>query len=181
MAEQPKKVPINERDVVDVTDGGEGNEVESQIATLTEERDANYDRFLRAQAELQTARTRWQRDLEEQRKFQDLSMIRDLLSPLDNLRRAVEAAKSGTSVEQLKTGVDMVLKQFDEVFAKHHAKPIPALGEHFDPNHHEAISQMPSADKPPMTVLVEAERGYMLHDRVVRPSKVIVSVAPPTA
>ena len=62
---------------------------------------------------------------------------------------------------------------------KHEAKPIPGAGNPFDPNLHEAITQMPSADHPPMTVLMEVERGYVLHDRVVRPSKVIVS-APST-
>ena len=69
----------------------------------------------------------------------------------------------------------MTLKQFEEILGRNDAKAIPGVGLPFDPNLHEAITQMPSADHPPMTVLMEVERGYVLHDRVVRPSKVIVS------
>ena len=69
----------------------------------------------------------------------------------------------------------MTLKQLESILDKHEAKPIPGAGSPFDPNLHEAITQMPSADHPPMTVLMEVEKGYTLHDRVVRPSKVIVS------
>ena len=104
--------------------------------------------------------------------------MKDLLPSLDNLRRAVDAAKSGTSVETLKTGVEMVLKQIDDVLARHDARPIQALGKPFDPNLHEAITQIPTDDQPPMHVVLEAERGYQMHDRVVRPSKVGVAVPP---
>jgi len=152
--------------------------LEEQLLATREERDANYDRYLRSQADLDTARRRWQRELEEQRTYQSLPVIRDLLPALDNLRRAVEAADAGASQESLKQGVALVLKQVDDVFSGHGAKPIPALGAHFDPNIHEAISQIPTNEKPPMTVLIEAERGYKLHDRIVRPSKVIVAAKP---
>ncbi|HVJ69884.1 MAG TPA: nucleotide exchange factor GrpE, partial [Caulifigura sp.] len=64
------------------------------------------------------------------------------------------------------------------VFTKHEAKPIDALGKPFDPNLHEAITQIPTSDQPPMNVVLEAERGYQMHDRVVRPSKVGVAVSP---
>jgi len=151
---------------------------QSPIETLTKERDENFQKFLRAQAEMETARRRWRQELEELRKYQSLPLLKDLLPGLDNLRRAVDAAKSGTSVEALKTGVEMVLKQIDEAFAKHAAKPIPAVGEAFDPHLHEAITQIPTNEQPPGHVVLEAERGYQMHDRVVRPSKVGVAIAP---
>ena len=71
----------------------------------------------------------------------------------------------------------MIVAQVDQVFASHSAKPIPAVGENFDPNLHEAMVQMPSAEHPPGTVIQEMEKGYMLNDRVVRPARVIVSTA----
>ena len=77
----------------------------------------NYEKFLRAQAELDTARRRWRQELEEIRKYQALPIVKDLLPGLDNLRRAVDAANAGSTVESLRTGVEMVLKQIDDVFA----------------------------------------------------------------
>lgn len=151
---------------------------QSQVEALTQERDATFQKYLRAQAEFDTARRRWRQELDEQRKYQSLPLVKDLLPSLDNLRRAVDAAKAGTSVEALKTGVEMVLKQIDEVLAKHEARPIAAIGKPFDPNLHEAITQIPTSDQPPMNVVLEAERGYQMHDRVVRPSKVGVAVSP---
>jgi len=159
-----------------VTD--ESQSEQSQVELLTQERDANFQKYLRAQAEMDTARRRWRQELEDLRKYQSLPLVKDLLPSLDNLRRAVDAAKAGTSVEALKTGVEMVLMQIDEVFTKHEAKPIDALGKPFDPNLHEAITQIPTSDQPPMNVVLEAERGYQMHDRVVRPSKVGVAVSP---
>jgi molecular chaperone GrpE len=152
----------------------------SPIETLAKERDENFQKFLRAQAEMETARRRWRLELEELRKYQSLPLLKDLLPGLDNLRRAVDAAKSGTTVEALRTGVEMVLKQIDDVFAKHAAKPIPAIGQPFDPNLHEAITQIPTTEQPPGHVALEAERGYQMHDRMVRPSKVGVAIAPQT-
>jgi molecular chaperone GrpE len=151
---------------------------QSTVETLTKERDENFQKFLRAQAEMETARRRWRQELEELRKYQSLPVIKDLLPSLDNLRRAVDAAKSGTPVEALRSGVEMVLKQIDEAFAKHGAQPIPAIGKPFDPHLHEAITQIPTTEQPAGNVVLEAERGYQMHDRVVRPSKVGVAIAP---
>jgi molecular chaperone GrpE len=72
----------------------------------------------------------------------------------------------------------MVQQQFANVLAKHHCKPIPGVGHPFDPNVHQAIAQQPSNDFPAGTVLIETSRGYLMHDRVVRPSMVIVSTGP---
>ncbi len=162
----------------DVSDATPGQSEQASIEVLTQERDDNFQKYLRAQAEMETARRRWRQELEEMRKYQAMPVVKDLLPSLDNLRRAVDAAKAGTSVEALKTGVEMVLKQIDEVLAKNGAQPIAALGQPFDPNLHEAITQIPTSDQPPMHVVLEAERGYQMHDRVVRPSKVGVAVSP---
>jgi molecular chaperone GrpE len=82
-------------------------------------------------------------------------------------------------VEDLLTGVSMVARQLEDILVRNSVQPIEALGQPFDPNLHEALGQMPSTDYPAMTVMQELERGYTLHDRVVRPSKVMISSGPP--
>ncbi len=142
--------------------------------------EALQQKWLLAQADLENYRRRVQKELEQERTYRSLPLARDLLAGLDNLRRAVEASKTGNDLAQLTQGVQMVLKQFEDVFANHSIKPIESVGQPFDPKVHEAIQQVPNADQPPMTVMNEFQKGYMLHDRIVRPSVVSVSVTPPT-
>jgi molecular chaperone GrpE len=151
-----------------------------QLEAAAAERDANRDSWLRAQAELENYRRRVQREIEEMRQYQSLPLARDLLPALDNLHRALQAAEKSKNVSDLVEGVRMVTKQIDDALGKHGIKPIDAAGKPFDPNLHQAIQQIPSAEHPPMTVLNEVERGYVLGDRVVRPSVVIVSQTPPS-
>lgn len=171
--------PLEETLPIDVEKPFEELSPEMQVAVLIAERDANRDQSLRAQAELENFRKRIQKEAEQNRLYQSLPLLRDLLPGLDNLDRAVTAAEGATSVDDLLQGVQMVAKQLTEVFSRYSVKPIVAVGEPFDPNLHEAVQQLPSAEHPPMTVLNEVERGYQLHERVIRPTKVIVSSAPP--
>jgi len=152
---------------------------EEQLRAALAERDALMQKWLLAVADLDNYRRRVQKEAEQERRYAALPLARDILPALDNLHRALEAAKNGGDVNQLVQGVQMVAKQFDEVLAKHSVVPINAAGKHFDPNLHQALQQVPAPDKPAMTVLAEYERGYTMHDRVVRPSTVIVS-APAT-
>ncbi len=133
------------------------------------------DRELKAQAELENFRKRIYRETEQTIKYASLPLMRDLLEVLDNLTRATEAATNAPDVSGLLDGVRMVQQQMIAVFAKYHCKPIPGLGHPFDPNVHQAISQSPSDTYEAGQVMLEASNGYMLHDRVVRPSHVIVS------
>ena len=161
--------------------GPSPHSLDAQLQALAEERDAARDRFLRSQAELENYRKRVQREREEERRYAALPLLRDLLPGMDNLQRALDAARHTDDLAAMLQGVEMVALQFEEILKRHGAEPITAVGEPFDPNRHEALQQMPSADHPPMTIIDEIERGYRLHDRVIRPSKVIVSVAPPNA
>lgn len=136
------------------------------------------ERWLRTQAELENFRKRSQKELDAERQYRSMPMVRDVLPVLDGLQRALQVAKSTKDVEQLLQGVEMLTQQFDAALSRQSVVPIKAVGEPFDPMLHEAIQQAPSNDHPPMTVLHEVERGYQLFDRVVRPSKVIVSVKP---
>lgn len=153
--------------------------LEERLQALAEEANAARDQALRAQAELDNYRKRTQRELADERRYAALPIVRDLLPALDNLQRAVDAGQNVDDLSAMLQGVQMVARQIREVLAGHGAAAIEATGQPFDPNLHEAIQQMPSADHPTMTVLDEVEQGYTLHDRVIRPSKVIVSVAPP--
>lgn len=155
--------------------------VQEQLKAALAERDQAHDRWLRTQAELENYRKRVQRELEDVRKYQGLSLVRDLLPALDNLERAIRAAETSNSVDELVAGMKMVLKQHEDVLASHRVVPIPAVGQAFDPNLHEAVQQLPTSEQPPMTVLQELQRGYQLGDRVVRPAQVIVACAPPTS
>ena len=153
--------------------------LESQLAAAQSQRDANYDRFLRAQADLENYRKRAQKEAQDVRQYAALQIVRELLPGLDNLGRAIEAARKTHNVDELIQGVEIVARQFEDILTRCGVVPICAEGEPFDPNLHEAIQQVSSAVHPPMTVMGEVERGYMLHERVVRPSKVIVSGGPP--
>ena len=100
---------------------------------------------------------------------------RDLLGILDNLERAIDATVADDSTSGLLDGIKMVHQQFLDVLARHGVQPIGAKGQPFDPNFHEAVMEDSSCDYPPGIVTNELQRGYTLHDRVVRPTKVVVS------
>jgi len=153
--------------------------LEEQLEAAVNERDANYDRWMRAQAELENYRRRVKKEAEETRLYQSLPFVRELLPGLDNLQRAIDAGESSKNIEQLLEGVQLVAKQFQDVLSAHSVELIEAVGKSFDPNLHEAIQQIPSEEQPAMTVLEEFQPGYKIHERVIRPSKVIVSSGPP--
>ncbi len=134
-------------------------------------------RVLQAQAEAENFRKRMRRDLEDQLKFAATDLVVDLLQVRDNLKRAVDVAQSSQETAGLREGVQMVVKQMDDVLAKHGVVEIPAEGEVFDPNLHEAISQIPSETESGRIAHV-AVSGFTLHDRVIRPSQVVVSTGP---
>jgi molecular chaperone GrpE len=149
-----------------------------ELQAALAERDDYKDKWARAQADLQNYRKRMQREMEDDRRFAVVPLVKALLPGLDNLQRALQAASTTKNADELITGVEMVVKQFDAALAAAGVQPIAAEGQPFDPNQHEAITQVPSADHPPMTVLQDVERGYVLNDRVLRPTKVIVSTTP---
>jgi molecular chaperone GrpE len=144
--------------------------------------DETKDRLLRSQAELDNYRKRAAREIEDHRRYANLPLIHDLLSVFDNVERAIGAADKSAdkspAVTVLLDGMKLVAKQFEEVLARYHCTRIPALNVTFDPHLHHAISQQATGDVPPGTVVLVAQSGFQLHDRVVRPSQVIVSRPP---
>jgi molecular chaperone GrpE len=149
-------------------------EFESTDTRPTELREAQ-QRALRLQAELENFRKRTQRAMEEERRYACLPIMRDLLVVVDNLQRAIEAAEANENSTGLLEGVKMVAEQLTNVLKQHHCEHIEAVGEPFDPHKHEAIAQLPSEEHEPGHVSKVTQSGYQLHDRVIRPSQVIVA------
>jgi len=157
------------------TGAEESAEKPLDLAAQLEEANANY---LRAKAEVENVLKRTRREIEEHGRYAALPVMRDLLSVVDNLHRAIEAAQKDENASGLLEGVKMVEGQLGGVLDQHGCKQINALGEPFDPNLHEAIGQEPSDEIPANHVSRELQTGYRLHDRVVRPSQVFVSIGP---
>ncbi len=157
------------------TDGGAA-ESDAMLDQLRNDMEAAKDRVLRSQAELENYRKRAAREIEEHRRYANQPLIHDLLPVMDNMERAIAAAEKSPDVAGLLEGVKLVARQFEEVFARHHVARIAALHAPFDPHLHHAISQQPTNEFPPNTVVLVASPGFTLHDRVVRPSQVIVSL-----
>jgi molecular chaperone GrpE len=152
-----------------------------QLEAARAERDANYNLYLRSQAELQNYQKRVQKEWNELRQYQSLPLARDLLPALDNLHRAVAAAERSKRIDELLEGLRLVNKQIEDALNRHEVVAIDAAGKPFDPNLHQAVQQVPTAEHPPMTVIQEVERGFTLKDRVVRPAVVIVAAPPQEA
>ena len=137
------------------------------------------DRALRLQAEFENFRKRGIRDREESQRYGHQNLVKDLLVTVDNLERAIEHGEGGDerSLDGIVQGVELVHRELLAALAKYGVSAIEALREPFDPNLHEAVGQVPSDECSPNTVIEVLEKGYRIHDRMVRPARVIVSVA----
>lgn len=140
-------------------------------------RDEYLDQLQRTRAEYLNYQKRARAQADVDRQYAVGSLAADLLHVLDNFERAVEAARAD-GAESIVSGLELVYKQFLDTLARHGVEPIPALGQPFDPNQHEALMQQPDPDHPEGTVVAELGRGYRLRDRVLRPTKVAVSTRP---
>ena len=105
-------------------------------------------------------------------------MLKDMLEVADNLERAAAAVEGAPDIKALQQGVALVLRLFQSKLERYDVKPLEAKGQPFDPRLHDAISQVPSAEAPPGSVLNEVQKGYRIGDRLLRPAMVVVAVAP---
>jgi molecular chaperone GrpE len=164
------------------TDGAADLEgVRARLAEAEKARDEYLALAKRTQADFENYQKRAQRDQAQALRYAQTPLAFDLLGPLDNLERAVAAAKQVGETGPLVQGVAMVQAQLLDVFRRHGINRIEAQGRPFDPNLHQAVMQQPSADHPPGTVVQVLEQGYTIHDRVLRPARVAVSTAPTPA
>lgn len=148
------------------------------LTALMRERDELKDQVLRVQAEFQNTLRRERSYFDDRKSEAVAAVARDVLDVMDNFDRALDSARAGgTSTASIVSGLEMVQKQLLAALAKHKVAPIEAQDLPFDPHEHEAVMQRPSADHPEGTVLQVLAQGYKMGDRVLRPAKVIVSVA----
>jgi molecular chaperone GrpE len=174
-AEKPSDERVDlSSDAVDTILG----DVESLRAKALE-RDQYLDLLKRTQADFENYQKRNQREREQEWRYRTEGLSRDLLGVIDNLERALDAAEQGKDSGPLVKGVSMVVTQFLDLLKRHGVTPIEVqLGQAFDPNVHQAVMQKPTGDVPPNSVAQVFQRGFMLHDRVLRPASVVVAVAP---
>ena len=128
----------------------------------------------RSRAEFANYQKRIKGQIESDRTYAVSNLVTDLLNAIDNFERALEAARAAGAAPIIE-GLTMVHKQMLDILAKHEVQPIEALGKAFDPNEHEAIAQKPDPSVDAGTVVGELARGYKLRDRILRPSRVVVS------
>lgn len=133
-------------------------------------------KVLRVTAEIENARKRMQKEVSDARKYAATGLIRDILGAMDNLGRAISAATEEEANGGIASGVEMVLQQLEQILNQHGCQKIHPKGEQFDPNRHEAASQLPSDEFDAGTIMEVLQDGYQLHERVVRPAQVIISL-----
>ena len=150
----------------------------AKLQSAEQKRDEYLDLAQRTRADFENYQKRMKRDLSEERRYAQMPLASDLLAALDNLERATSAAEKAGESGALVQGVVMVQTQLLDILRRHGITRIEAQGQPFDPNLHQAVMQQPSKEHPPMTILQALEQGYLIHDRVLRPARVIVSTAP---
>lgn len=151
-------------------------ETEHSLAAAKQEAADYYDRLLRLSAEFENYKKRSSRELADFRKFANEQIIKDLLGVIDNLERALaSAADQEGNADSIAEGVELTLKEILKILEKNGVTAIAAEGEAFDPTYHQAVMQQETPDQPPNTVIQELQKGYLLNNRLLRPSMVAVS------
>lgn len=153
-----------------------GPDLGIELAAAKKEAADNYDRYVRSVADLDNHRRRTLREKEELRQFAASKVLEDLLPVIDNLGLGLAAAKApNADLKTLVGGISMVAEKLKTALASHGLKELNPVGQAFDPNLHEAISQQPSADVAEGSVATVVRTGFTLNGRLLRPASVIVS------
>lgn len=154
----------------------DGVELNLEAEAVPSQEEILKDQLLRLAADFENFRKRSRKEQEDIRKFGIERFILDILPVVDNMDRAL--AHAGDKSDPLVDGIRMIVKQFRDTFLRHGIREVESLGTQFNPELHEALGQQPSADHPAGTILQELEKGYTIHERLLRPARVIVSLAP---
>lgn len=164
---------LTDEDVVESadTEDGDSASLETQVEELKEA-------LIRSQADLQNVRRRAERDVENAHKYAVEKFVKDLLAVLDSMDRALELAETTEGFDAaMLEGTQMTHKLLLDTAAKHGVEPINPVGEAFDPQEHQAMSMVESADHEPNTVMAVMQKGYKLEGRVIRAAMVMVTKA----
>lgn len=150
-------------------------ELQKKVDELEKEKDELKDQSLRIHAETENFKKRLTREKEDFAKYSNEKAVKEILPVIDNLERAVDHAKEAGESSGLIEGVEMTIDLFQKALERLGVSPVDAVGETFNPERHEAIQQIESVDHEPNIVISEFQKGYMLHERLIRPAMVVVS------
>lgn len=149
---------------------------ENPLAELEAKNDALEDQVLRLQAEIANMKRTNAKDRQDLAKYRSQKLATSMLEVVDNLERALQSETNSDDAKALKKGVEMVLSQLQNAFESENIKVIDPMGEKFDPNFHQAVSVMEAEEGQDSDVVINVlQKGYLLHERVIRPAMVIVS------
>ena len=151
--------------------------LQEKLNASEENREQLEDRLLRLAAEFDNYKKRTAREYEQLIKTANENLILPLVDVLDNFERALDSAKSAKDFDSFHQGIELIYQHLRDLLTREGLQPIEAVGQPFDPHQHEAISQMEDEDHPPETVVHQIQRGYMLGDKLLRASRVVVSRA----
>lgn len=174
-AAQPETLESKEVSEGEVKEKDELTLLKEKLEEKTKEAEANYDRLVRFQAEFENYKKRIWKEQQEYFKYSQESFLKDLLPVIDNFERAIKAGQNSSNTQALLEGVQLTLSQIKDILTKWGLTEIEAAGQCFDPSRHEALMVVDSDTHQDNHVVEEIEKGYLLKDRIIRPSKVIVA------
>ena len=152
--------------------------LETQLAEALAKADENWDQLVRARAEMENIRRRSERELANAHKYALEKFAQELLPVIDSMEMGVLAAQDeNADVSKLREGTEMTLKMFETAIEKFGIKSVHPHGEAFNPDHHQAMTMIDSAEHEPNTIIDVMQKGYLLNERLVRPAMVVVSSA----
>lgn len=168
-----QNLPENSQQNEEVSDS------QDQLLDKTDEIEAVNDKYLRLAAEFENYKRRVQRDQSDTIRFANEKLLRDMLPTLDNLERAIQSGRNQDNVDGILEGIDLTYKHFLETLQKIGVTQVSSVGEIFDPAKHQAVGQVESSSVPENAIIEEYQKGYFLHDRILRPAMVTVAKAIP--
>lgn len=162
------------------TDASQGQEADQvdPLEELRKESADNYDKFLRAMADMDNLKKRFAKERSELLRYAGENLARDLLDVVDNLNRAASQEISEAGLVDYKKGVELVYESFVSILGKHGINAESAIGQEFDPAKHDALVSQPTQDAEPGIVLQELKPAYYFKDKLLRPAQVVVSAKP---
>ena len=171
---------ISDKEISDVHDNEEDISNDEINTNLQKQVTDLKDQLMRSLADGENLRKRTLKEVEHAKKYSHITFVRDLVSSVDNLQRALESVPDDNSqlsepIKNLIIGLDIVEKEIITTFEKHNLKQIQPLGEKFDYNFHQAMFEVPTNETEPGIVVEVSQKGYLLHDRLVRPAMVGIS------
>jgi molecular chaperone GrpE len=166
---------LSEGDLLQPDAASDPTSADSKEKQAQEELQIYQDKYIRLAAEFENYKRCAQRDQSDAIRYANESLLKNLLSTFDNLERAIQCGKDAGASGSLLEGVELTHKQFLETVEKLGVRQVSSTGSLFDPNMHQAVAQVESETAEPNTVVEEFQKGYFLHDRILRPAMVTVA------